>query len=87
MKHHLAFQGNGFVVRCLIGPTFRNYKGHFLRMDGCKEGFSAVVVKGFLPNPILHNTGDRSFDEAYDDLCYVCEMFVKGQQFGAVLHG
>ena len=29
----------------------------------------------------------RSFDEAYDDLLYVCEMFVKGHQFGAVLHG
>lgn len=30
---------------------------------------------------------NRSFDEAYDDLRYVCEMFVKGHQFGAVLHG
>ena len=29
----------------------------------------------------------RSFDEAYDDLLYVCEMFVKGHQLGAVLHG
>ena len=30
---------------------------------------------------------NQSFDEAHDDLRYVFEMFVKGQQFGAVLHG
>ena len=55
-----------------------------------------IEVERYEPQPVFGRSNDvvpcrmgfnRSFDEAYDDLLYVCEMFVKGHQFGAVLHG
>ena len=52
---------------------------------------SAIRSLGCISDALMtscHAMGlKRSFDEAYDDLLYVCEMFVKGHQFGAVLHG
>ncbi len=34
-----------FIEQGEVRRTYRNYKGHFLRMEGCKKKFSAVVVK------------------------------------------